>query len=155
MFWTDTADFGEVRRVGTVDEQAYSGPGAVGIAESLRAAGRDPTATRADLTNPLAGRLGVILGLAFLGVLVIGPAPALGTRWFWWWVVVLTPYGLGLLFWLARDRPWARPAEPAGPRARDRGLLGLITGFLAAIVINVLLLLLTGVLGDRWVPMSG
>jgi hypothetical protein len=151
LFWADTADFDEVRSTGALDEQAYSGIGAVGIAQDLRAAGAaEPTGIEAR--GRWADGIGIALALIFIVVLLAGPAPVHGTRWFWWWLVVLTPYGLGLLFWLARDRPWSRSPEVADGRPRDRGILGFGLGLFATFLINIVLLLLNGALGDRWVP---
>jgi hypothetical protein len=67
----------------------------------------------------------------------------LGTRWFWFWLVTMAPFGLGLLFWLFRDRPWTRATPaPDGPPRRDRGILGFCIGVLATILISGVLALL-------------
>jgi hypothetical protein len=156
VHWADTGDFAEVQTTGAVAAKDYSGPGAVGLAESLRAAGLQGRFDYLHTPGNLVGGIGILLGLTFFVVLVAGPAPVLGTRWYWWWLVALTPYGLGLLFWLAREHPWARSPAPAGTAAtRDRGFLGLITGLVAAFLISLALLLLNGVLGGRWVPLPG
>jgi hypothetical protein len=153
VHWVDSGDFEEVQTTGTVSDAAYSGPGAVGLAQSLRAAGLEDRVDVIRAPGWLVSGIGVVLGLVFLGILVAGPAPVLGTRWYWWWLVCLTPYGLGLLFWLVREHPWS--SAPAGLGDRDRGFLGLLTGIVAALLISVLLLLLNGVLGGRWVPLPG
>ncbi|MEH0985429.1 hypothetical protein [Micromonospora sp. CPCC 205556] len=159
VYWTDTGNFDQVTTTGAVDPASYSGPGAVGIAQDLRAGGlvhRAGEVQPSGVAVAVAG-IGLVLAAVFLGVGVAGPAPVLGTRWFWFWLVSTAPYGLGLLFWLFRDRPWSRPAAPAatpGDRElRDRGLLGLCLGFLATILISLLLLALHEALGDRWVPL--
>lgn len=169
--WTDTVDFDEVTTTGAVDDKSYSGAGAVGIAQELRAAGLEHRGGDVDSPGPVVAGIGFVLAAIFLGTVVAGPAPVLGTRWFWFWLVSLAPLGLGLLFWLARDRPWSRSAVPApavpapavpapaapAPAAgraerRDRGILGFAIGVLAAILISILLLTLHGILGDWWVP---
>jgi len=154
--WTDTDDFGQVTTTGAVDGRSYSGAGAVGIAQDMRAAGVEDRGGDVDASEPVTIGIGVVLAAIFLGMVVAGPAPVLGTRWFWFCLVYLTPLGLGLLFWLARDRPWSRAAAPAivpgGVGRRDRGVLGFGIGILATFLISVLLLILHGTLGDRWVP---
>jgi hypothetical protein len=55
--------------------------------------------------------LSLALVLVGLGVLLAGPAPVTGSRWYWFWLGGV-PFGLGLLYWLARERPWADPTPP-------------------------------------------
>ena len=157
--WTDTGDFDQVTTTGAIDDKGYSGAGAVGIAQDIRAAGLEDRGGDVDAREPVVVGIGVVLAAIFLGMVVAGPAPVLGTRWFWFCLVYLTPLGLGLLFWLARDRPWSRAAAPAivpgGVGRRDRGVLGFGIGILAMFLISLLLLILHGALGDRWVPQPG
>ncbi|MFY1622005.1 hypothetical protein ACN261_21590 [Micromonospora sp. WMMD723] len=47
------------------------------------------------------GGTGVLLAAVALVVVVTGPTPVLGTRWYWFWLIFLGPYGLGLLLWTA------------------------------------------------------
>nr|WP_230416265.1 hypothetical protein [Micromonospora tarapacensis] len=161
VYWTDTDRFDQVTTTGAVDPASYSGPGAVGIGQDLRAGGPEHRAgeVRPRWAAATVTGIGLLLAAISLGVLVAGPAPVLGTRWFWFWLVSTAPYGLGMLFWLSRDRPWSRPVVPAampGDRERrDRGILGLVLGILAAILINLLLLALHAAVGDRWVPLPG
>ena len=56
---------------------------------------------------------GAALAVLILAVLVAGPAPVRGTRWFWFWLIYAGPYGLGMVFWLLRDRPWSTTTQPA------------------------------------------
>jgi hypothetical protein len=141
--WADTNDFDQVTVTGTVDEKEYAGTGAVGLAQAVKAAGpADPYGDIAPARWVVEG-ISIVLGLTFLVVLVSGPAPVLGTRWYWFWLVVLPPYALGLLFWLFRDRPWSRRATGGGQRP-DRGFLGLLTGLLVAFLLGGLRLLLGG-----------
>ncbi|HYN94759.1 MAG TPA: hypothetical protein VES42_12995 [Pilimelia sp.] len=154
--WTNTDHFGRVKVMGTVDEVNYSGPGAMGIAQDVRAAGLERRSGGVDPFGAGRAFVGLILGLVFLGVVVAGPAPTRGTRWYWFWLVAAAPYGLGLLYWLARERPWSPSAAPAaeagGPDRRSRGILGLGLGVVASILVSLLLLILHSILGDRWVP---
>ncbi|GAB1691857.1 hypothetical protein [Krasilnikovia sp. M28-CT-15] len=152
--WTDTDTYGEVR-VADADEKTYAGPGAAALAQDLRAA--DLEGTSGDVAQtPVITWMEVLLAVVFLGVLVAGPAPRRGTRWYWFWVVTFVPYGLGLLFWTTREHPWARSAAvdtaPGAERPRDSGFRGLAVGILSAIVIGLVMLALQQVLGDWWLP---
>ncbi|MFG2039111.1 hypothetical protein [Dactylosporangium sp. NPDC048998] len=157
--WTDTDNFDQVTITGAVDQGSYSGPGAIGIAQDLRAAGLEHRAGTVQPSISVVTWIVPILAVIFLGVVVAGPAPVRGTRWFWFWLIYITPHGLGLLFWLARDHPWSRSAAPAatpgGPERRDRGILGFGVGILATILIGALVLILHEALGDWWVPRPG
>ncbi|WP_191842743.1 hypothetical protein [Catellatospora chokoriensis] len=157
VHWTNTDFFDQVTTTGAVDPASYSGPGAEGIAQDLRAGGLEHRAGEIQPLGVAVTGIGLALAAVFLGVVVAGPAPVLGTRWFWFWLVYTAPYGLGMLFWLSRDRPWSRPLAPAampGDRERrDRGILGLCLGILATILISLLLLTLHEALGGRWVPL--
>jgi hypothetical protein len=110
-------------------------------------------------TGPLVPLLGMVVGLSVLLVLIAGPAPVVGTRWFWFWVLTGVPLGLGLLFWLFRERPWSPAAETPMDRAgrvrRRSGYTGFGVGFLAALVANVLLFALSRVVGDWIIPGFG
>jgi hypothetical protein len=67
-----------------------------------------PYATAAGITSPL-------LATVCLLVIIFGPAPRLGTRWYWFWAALM-PWGLGVLLWLAREHPWsARAGAVPGP----------------------------------------
>lgn len=83
----------------------------------------------------------LLLGLASLALLVRGPAPVLGTRWFWFWIIGGVPFGLGVLAWLARERPWSRAATPppssGGGEPRRRWLTGLLLAIVAWIVVGI------------------
>ncbi|HEX8626831.1 MAG TPA: hypothetical protein VF755_01510 [Catenuloplanes sp.] len=154
--WTDTRDYGQITTTGAVDTEGYAGAGAVGIAQDLRAAGLENRGGDVDPLGSALAWVGLLFAALVLGVVVAGPGPLLGTRWFWFWLVSGVPYGLGLLFWLARERPWARAVPPAAaagrPRRRLSGLLGFCYGILASILVSIGLLILHGLLGDRWVP---
>ncbi|GIF53405.1 hypothetical protein DFJ67_1131 [Asanoa ferruginea] len=95
---------------------------------------------------PLAPVLATIIALISLLILVWGPAPGLGTRWFWFWLGGI-PFGLGVLLWLRAERPWAEPEPPApdrktGQPKRYDGLTGLLLMILCGIVLSLLVALL-------------
>jgi hypothetical protein len=152
IHWADTDDFDEVTSTRPAD-RTYAGVGAQFIGDQL-------TGRRfEDRLIPL-GRIvdgiGIVLAVTFLSVLLAGPAPVRGTKWFWWWVGVLVPYGMGIVFWLLRDRPWViteeRVARTPGADPRDRGWAGLAAGILASLLISLLVWGLSDLLGTRWVP---
>ncbi|MEU4564159.1 hypothetical protein AB0F72_37750 [Actinoplanes sp. NPDC023936] len=100
-----------------------------------------------ELDQPPAGTLipwrgwlqgiSAVLALGTLLVVIAGPAPVRGTRWYWFWLTLVTSYGLGMLLWLFRDRPWVSVTEEPGDR--DRGLIGLGAALLANIAIAIVL----------------
>ncbi|GAA3960971.1 hypothetical protein GCM10022629_89190 [Amorphoplanes auranticolor] len=91
---------------------------------------------------------GVIL---FLWALVSASAPpAGGTRWFWFWLVGTAPLGLGLLWWLTRERPWSSRAPVR--EKRFKWWAGIGFGFLATLVLSLVLWGLHSLLGDALVP---
>ena len=153
--WIDANESdGEAEVPGTVvASTGYSGPGAVDVARQLQSAGRDSEGSGIDPLPPAVTWLAPLFGLLLLGVVVFGPAPVLGTRWFWFWLGLGGPFGLGIVFWLIRERPWASPAGPPDPQRRDRGWRGFVIGALASLLVTVLLVVLHQVLGDRWIPM--
>ncbi len=73
-----------------------------------------------------------VIGLCWLVMLVAGPAPAAGTRWFWFWVGLL-PFGLGVLaYWFREWRFTGHPEwEGRGGRSGWLGLGWLIFGGIA------------------------
>ena len=126
--WTDT---------GRVDD------GTASLARAAQSAGLPGPRTRLAPLGRVVDGISLALGLVFLAVVIRGPAPALGTRWYWFWVGALPPYGIGFLFWLVRERPWSRPAAP-DPRRRDRGFLGLVTALLLAFAVSIVRFLVGG-----------
>ncbi|HWS38304.1 MAG TPA: hypothetical protein VN408_36895, partial [Actinoplanes sp.] len=69
------------------------------------------------------------------------------------WIGAIMPYGLGLVFWVLRDRPWANRPPTPGER-RDGWLIGIATGVLLSVLIAVALHLSSNALGDRWIPVD-
>jgi hypothetical protein len=149
VHWVDTGQFDRV----TVqdDARAYEGPGAAGIAAELRAAGLE---RRDRGFHPYAGLVGgasLLLLLTSVLLVIGGPAPVLGTRWFWFWLVAGLPWGLGMLFWMARERPW-RTRPDGDPAKRDKGWRGRVLTIVGGILVGVLLLGINWVAGDWLVP---
>ncbi|MDG4821039.1 hypothetical protein O7635_04120 [Asanoa sp. WMMD1127] len=90
--------------------------------------------------------LAATIALLSLAILIQGPAPKLGTRWFWFFLGGL-PYGIGMLLWLRAERPWTEPEDPApdrktGQPKRYSGLTGLGLLILGGIVISIVVALL-------------
>ncbi|SDT02066.1 hypothetical protein SAMN04489716_2275 [Actinoplanes derwentensis] len=151
VHWIDSGDFDQVMATGAVDATVYDGPGAIGLAQDLQAAGIEQRYGDISVLGGLVGGIGFFLTMLVLLVLLVGPEPVLGTKWYWFWIVFTMPYGLGLLFWTLRDRPWAARPPAREPR-RDGWLIGLATGVLLGVLITVALHLLNGAFGDRWIP---
>ncbi|MEV4482113.1 hypothetical protein [Micromonospora coxensis] len=114
---------------------------------AIRAPGGDPGAPARVLSVAVPG-LAVAVGLAWLVALVSGAPPRHGTRWFWFWLGLLPPFGLGVLAWLYVEC-W-RP--PTGRVDRHSGLLGLAWGFAVGLVLSVLTIGLRSALGGNVVP---
>jgi hypothetical protein len=95
---------------------------------------------------PFAPVLATVVALVCLAILIQGPAPKLGTRWFWF-VLGALPFGLGVLLWLRAERPWTEPEPPAPDRTtgqpkRYSGLTGLALVFLASAALSIVVALL-------------
>lgn len=124
-----------------------------------RALAAGAPSARTNSLDPTASPIGLILllvSLAVLLILVSHPAPVIGTRWFWFWTMTSVPYGLGLLYWLARERPWSTSApEPLTLTDRDprrRWYHGIIVGILSSIALAGLLAVLKWLLGGAIFP---
>lgn len=135
---------------------SYTGLEAASLGQAVTSAGLDPVGPGIGTTAPPLTLVAVLLGLATLVGLLSGPAPVTGTRWFWWWLVWGVPFGLGLLYWLARERPWSTTAQPPpGPLGRDprrRWYLGIATSIVTGILGSLLVGGLNRLLGDGLVP---
>ncbi|GAA1602211.1 hypothetical protein [Catellatospora bangladeshensis] len=127
--------------------------------EAIRAA---VMASLLDTARPLHGDirpasryLPMLIGLICLAIIVRGPAPALGTRWYWFWLTTGVPLGLGVLAWLAIERPWsARPGPMSEPDvdSRHRGLRGLLIAVAASVALAALGLVLREFFGTWAFP---
>ncbi|WP_144082820.1 MULTISPECIES: hypothetical protein [unclassified Micromonospora] len=97
--------------------------------------------------------LAAAVTLGWLAMLVVGPDPVVGTRWFWFWLGSL-PFGLGVLAWLHRER-W-RPSRRHGSTppavARRSGWVGLGWSLLATVGLSLAVVALRGLLGGALVP---
>ncbi|WP_091445292.1 hypothetical protein [Micromonospora yangpuensis] len=135
------------------------GPEAVELATRLRAAGTPVRSPVSGLPGPVP-LLVTLAAVVVLGVLVFGPAPVTGTRWFWFWLFGLS-MGLGVLYWLAREHPWRvaarRPTgpvgtDPPGTDPRRRWYLGLAVAIVGSLAVSLLVFSLQRVLGEQLVP---
>jgi hypothetical protein len=138
------------------DASAYSGPEAASLGHTIRAAGQESAWAAVNPPAPIA-MLILALGLGSLLILIGGPAPVTGTRWFWFWLISAAPFGLGLLYWLGRERPWSRTAVTrAGPTGKDTrrgGILGIGLAVVAMIATSLLAYWLNRLLGSHIVPL--
>lgn len=96
--------------------------------------------------------LGIAGAVLVLWALVSAAEPVTGTRWFWFWLATGVPLGLGMLWWLARERPWSSRA-PVRPN-RLKWWAGPGLSVLAGFAISLVLWALRGVLGESVVPNS-
>lgn len=88
-------------------------------------------------------------GLALLGVLVLGPSPRMGTRWFWFWVVFTLPAASGVVAYAVTELVGIRRRPD---RAGNRRLSG-VQGFLGSLVVGLALGALGTTLRDAGVPL--
>ncbi|MEV8508040.1 hypothetical protein AB0368_24920 [Actinoplanes sp. NPDC051475] len=100
----------------------------------------------------------IVTGLAIAGALItlwalVSTDPVTGTKWFWFWILTLLPMGVGLFWWLARERPWAREVVPR--EKRHRWYAGIGYSFLAGLALTLAYALLRGRLGDGIMPLVG
>ncbi|MBB4765895.1 hypothetical protein ACFQFC_16915 [Amorphoplanes digitatis] len=133
----------------TENGQEYSGPEAQALGVAVQAYQDRGTPAEPPTKAILAG-LAIAGSLLVLGVLVSAPAPVIGTRWFWFWVLTGTPFGLGLLVWLARERPWSPRAEPREKPFRWYAGIGL--AFVGGLLILLATWGLHSLLGDALIP---
>ncbi|MGC4798274.1 hypothetical protein ACLQ3H_29710 [Micromonospora saelicesensis] len=104
-----------------------------------------------DLAHRIAGTAGLLAGVLtvlWLGRLIAGAPPLVGTRWFWFWVGLL-PFGVGVLAWTYREL-WRPP--PAPVPGRGSGWRGFGWLILAAVGISLLVSVARIVVGTTVVP---
>ncbi|MCG5471292.1 hypothetical protein LADH09A_005278 [Micromonospora sp. LAH09] len=102
----------------------------------------------ADRIGGAAGLLAGVLIVLWLGRLIGGAPPLVGTRWFWFWVGLL-PFGVGVLAWSYREL-WRPPSPPVLDRGSGwRGVGWLI---LAGVGISLLVSIARVVFGTTVVP---
>ncbi|MET8837101.1 hypothetical protein ABZV78_24745 [Micromonospora sp. NPDC004540] len=104
--------------------------------------------TLADALANAAGLLALTIGAGWLLMLVAGPPPVAGTRWFWFWIGLL-PFGLGVLAWLHRER-WRGDVPAARPRRSGWAGLGWL--LLGGLLLSVAVAGLASVFGGYVVP---
>jgi hypothetical protein len=143
----------------SVDATRFSDPEAASVDQAVHAAGLRTGAVDDGPVWPILLAITIVMALTFLGVLINGPAPVTGTRWCWFWLVSGAPLGLGLLYWLARERPWSATVVArrgtSGVDGRRRWYVGFIGGILASLAVSLLVYLLHDLLGDTLVPHPG
>lgn len=76
---------------------------------------------------------GMLFGLLGVGMIVFGPAPRRGTRWYWFWLAGVS-FGLGLL-----NYAWRECLRPAPLTPRRSGLDGFVRTMVAAAVLALAL----------------
>ncbi|MEV4533720.1 hypothetical protein AB0J82_07805 [Asanoa sp. NPDC049518] len=119
-----------------------------GLIEGTSAEAKRLAAVLPEESTPLlsfAPVLATVIVLLSLAILIQGPAPGLGTRWFWFFLGGL-PFGLGVLLWLRAERPWTEPEPPApdkktGQPKRYSGLTGLGLMILGGIGLSIVVAL--------------
>jgi hypothetical protein len=94
------------------------------------------------------GQLAWVLALVTFGLIVLGPRPGRGTRWFWFWLL-MAPLGLGVLAYAVVElvRPGRHRGTDAG-RGRYGGLAGLLVAVLGSVLIGELVSWLA-----EWAPL--
>ncbi|MEU7905183.1 hypothetical protein [Actinoplanes sp. NPDC049118] len=127
----------------------YSGPQAQALGLAVQAY-QDRGAPPEPPTKTIMAGLAIAGSLLVLGVLVSAPGPVIGTRWFWFWVLTGVPFGLGLLAWLARERPWSPRAEPR--EKPYRWYVGIGLAFLSGLLISLATWGLHSLFGDALIP---
>ncbi|WP_404385181.1 hypothetical protein LL946_04460 [Knoellia locipacati] len=84
---------------------------------------------------PLQGYV-VAGGLLVLVLLVAGPAPRVGTRWFWFWVLLNSPVALGFVAYAVLELIGIRPRPDPPLRRRLTGVVGFFGALLAGLVLG-------------------
>ncbi|CAN7307191.1 hypothetical protein [Knoellia sp. LjRoot47] len=88
-------------------------------------------------------------GLALFVFLVAGPSPRVGTRWFWFWVVLTLPAASGVVAYAVLELIGLRRRPD---RPLDRRISGL-RGFLGSILVSMVVLAVAHTLRDNGVPL--
>jgi hypothetical protein len=82
--------------------------------------------------------IAVVGALLVLVLLVSGPAPRVGTRWFWFWVLVNTPAALGFVAYAVLELVGIRRRPDPPPDRRLSGVVGFIGALLASLALGFL-----------------
>jgi hypothetical protein len=146
-YWVDAP----VAQLRVVDPNGLSSEVPAALVHELTAAGV-PTAAPSRLWFHPSQRIhnagALLLFLTFL-VVVLGPRPRRGTRWFWFWLLG-GPASVGIAIFAVAEllRPRYEPEgtmHPPGVAGRWSGLTGFAAGLLLAFAGSAVLLALTGI----------
>jgi hypothetical protein len=99
------------------------------LVAALDRAGATSPVPQPEVLDPVVAVVAVV-GLIML---VTGPPPQRGTKWFWFWLLGVSA-GLGLVAWLVLEQLFP-PQSPV--RRRERGITGFAVSFVAASLVNV------------------
>jgi hypothetical protein len=145
-YWVDAP----VARLRVVDPNGLSSEVPAALVERLTAAGV-PEASPSELWFHPSLRVdnaGFLLTVVSVVVVILGPRPRRGTRWFWFWLVP-SPASVGIAAFAVAElvRPRYEPegtVHPPGVAGRWSGLAGFALGFVLAIAGGLLTASLTG-----------
>ncbi|MGZ4653740.1 MAG: hypothetical protein ACXVYY_05940 [Oryzihumus sp.] len=114
---------------GTPTGEPLTDPLVAPLVAALDRDGATSPVPQPELLEPLV----VVVGLTGLVMLVTGPPPHRGTKWFWFWLLGVSA-GLGLVAWLVLEHLF--PPRSKVTR-RQRGLTGFALSFVAASLVNI------------------
>jgi hypothetical protein len=145
-YWVDAP----VARLRVVDPNGLGSDVPAVLVQDLAAAGVPEAPPGRLWLDPPAQRTytaGVVLVLLSTLVVILGPRPRRGTRWFWFWLVG-GPLSVGVAIFAVAEliRPRHEPAgtvHPRGVAGRWNGLTGFAAGFVLSIAVAGLTLALT------------
>ncbi|ANS77570.1 hypothetical protein SGUI_0174 [Serinicoccus hydrothermalis] len=96
--------------------------------------------------------LRVVLAGGMLALVLFGPVPRHGNRWFWFWLIGL-PAGLGVLAYAVWEIGGWRDHRAPAPERRARGGYGFLVMFAGGVLIAVAAQTLYGLLGATVIPL--
>ncbi|HET7819905.1 MAG TPA: hypothetical protein VFL10_00120 [Ornithinibacter sp.] len=145
-YWIDAP----VGRLRVVDPNGLSSDVPAALVQDLTAAGVPEAPPGTLWLDPPAQRTydaGALLLLVSTLVVILGPRPRRGTRWFWFWVVG-GPLSIGVALFAVAEliRPRHEPAgtvHPRGVAGRWNGLTGFAAGFVLSVAGTGLTIALT------------
>ena len=144
-YWVDAP----VAQLRVVDPNGLPSEITAELVQKLTAAGV-PEAAPSELwfhPSQRVNNLGVLLLFASLVVVILGPRPRRGTRWFWFWLLG-GPLSVGVAVFAVAEllRPRYEPegtVHPPGVAGRWSGLVGFGAGILLSFAGSAILILLT------------
>jgi len=144
-YWVDAP----VARLRVVDPNGLSSEAPAALVERLTSAGVPQVAPSELWFHPSerVNNLGVLLTVVCTLVVILGPRPRRGTRWFWFWLVG-GPMSVGIAIFAVAElvRPRYEPegtVHPRGVAGRWSGLAGFALGVVLALAGSAVLILLT------------